>query len=101
LLNIPSHEKNKKDNLFILSEDLDFALLSFNNNSNNIDTILNGSVHEEIGRKQDGVFYSLDLMKNFLIISAFKNIFKLICVNNEMRIVEKYHDFTIEFLIII
>ena len=97
LLNIPSHEKNKKDNLFILSEDLDFALLSFNNNSNNIDTILNGSVHEEIGRKQDGVFYSLDLMKNFLIISAFKNIFKLICVNNEMRIVEKYHDFTIKY----
>ena len=97
LLNIPSHEKNKKDNLFILSEDLDFALLSFNNNSNNIDTILSGSVHEEIGRKQDGVFYSLDLMKNFLIISAFKNIFKLICVNNEMRIVEKYHDFTIKY----
>ena len=97
LLNIPSHEKNKKDNLFILSEDLDFALLSFNNNSNIIDTILNGSVHEEIGRKQDGVFYSLDLMKNFLIISAFKNIFKLICVNNEMRIVEKYHDFTIKY----
>ena len=97
LLNIPSHEKNKKDNLFILSEDLDFALLSFNNNSNNIDTILSGSVHEEIGRQQDGVFYSLDLMKNFLIISAFKNIFKLICVNNEMRIVEKYHDFTIKY----
>ena len=97
LLNIPSHEKNKKDNLFILSEDLDFALLSFNNNSNIIDTILSGSVHEEIGRKQDGVFYSLDLMKNFLIISAFKNIFKLICVNNEMRIVEKYHDFTIKY----
>ena len=97
LLNIPSHEKNKKDNLFILSEDLDFALFSFNNNSNNIDTILSGSVHEEIGRKQDGVFYSLDLMKNFLIISAFKNIFKLICVNNEMRIVEKYHDFTIKY----
>ena len=97
LLNVPSHEKNKKDNLFILSEDLDFALLSFNNNSNNIDTILSGSVHEEIGRKQDGVFYSLDLMKNFLIISAFKNIFKLICVNNEMRIVEKYHDFTIKY----
>ena len=97
LLNIPSHEKNKKDNLFILSEDLDFALLSYNNNSNNIDTILSGSVNEEIGRKQDGVFYSLDLMKNFLIISAFKNIFKLICVNNEMRIVEKYHDFTIKY----
>ena len=97
LLNIPSHERNKKDNLFILSEDLDFALLSFNNNSNNIDTILSGSIHEEIGRKQDGVFYSLDLMKNFLIISAFKNIFKLICVNNEMRIVEKYHDFTIKY----
>ena len=97
MISIPSHDKNKKDNLFVLSEDLDFALFSFNNNSKNIDTILHGNINEEIGRKQDGVLYCLDLLKNFLLISAFKNVFKLICVNNDMRIVEKYRDFTIKY----
>ena len=97
ILSIPSHDSNKKDNLFVLSEDLDFALFSYNNTTSQIETILNGSINEEIGRKQDGVLYSLDLLKNFLLISAFKNIFKLICVNNEMRTAEKYSDFTIKY----
>ena len=97
MINIPSHDKSSKDNLFVLSEDLDFALFSYNNNTNNIETILNGNINEEIGRKQDGILYSLDLLKNFLLISAFKNVFKLICVNNEMRIMDKYRDFTIKY----
>ena len=97
MLSIPSHDKNKKDNLFVLSEDLDFALFSYNINNKNIDTILKGNINEEIGRKQDSILYTLDLMKNFLLISSFKNIFKLICVNNEMRISENYHDFTIKY----
>ena len=97
MLSIPCHDKNKKDNLFVLSEDLDFALFSYNIDNKNIDTILKGNINEEIGRKQDSILYTLDLMKNFLLISSFKNIFKLICVNNEMRIAENYHDFTIKY----
>ena len=97
MVSIPSHDKDKKDNIFVLSDDLDFALFRYNNISKNIDTLLTGNINEEIGRKQDAILYSLDLMKNFLIISAFKNVFKLICVNNEMRIVEKYRDFTIKY----
>ena len=95
MISIPSHDNNKKDNLFVLSEDLDFALFSYNIDNKNIDTILKGNINEEIGRKQDFILYTLDLMKNFLLISSFKNIFKLICVNNEMRNVENYRDFTI------
>ena len=99
MISIPSHDKKEKnkDNIFVLSEDLDFALFSYNKNKNDIDTVLFGTINEEIGRKQDGVLYSLDLMKNFLIISAFKNIFKLLCVNNDMRILDKYQDFTIKY----
>ena len=97
MISIPSHDNNKKDNLFVLSEDLDFALFSYNINNKNIDTILKGNINEEIGRKQDFILYTLDLMKNFLLISSFKNIFKLICVNNEMRNVENYRDFTIKY----
>ena len=99
ILSIPSRDKRykSKDNLFVLSDDLDFSLFSYNKTSNNIDSIINGNIKEEIGRKQDNVLYSLDILKNFLLISAFKNIFKLICVNNEMRIIEKYKDFTIKY----
>ena len=99
LLSVPSRDKRykSKDNIFVLSEDLDFALFSYNKTSNNIDSLINGSIKEEIGRKQDNILYSLDILKNFLLISAFKNVFKLICVNNEMRIIEKYKDFTIKY----
>ena len=99
LLSIPSRDKRYKlkDNIFVLSDDLDFALFSYNKTSNNIDSLITGCIKEEIGRKQDNILYSLDILKNFLLISAFKNIFKLICVNNEMRIIEKYKDFTIKY----
>ena len=99
IVSIPSKDKKYKlkDNIFVLSEDLDFALLSYNKISNSIDSLITGSVREEIGRKQDNILYSLDNLKNFILISAFKNIFKLICVNNEMRVMEKYNDFTIKY----
>ena len=97
MISIPSHDNNKKNNLFVLSEDLDFALFSYNTINKNIDTILKGNINEEIGRKQDFILYTLDLMKNFLLISSFKNVFKLICVNSEMRNVENYRDFTIKY----
>jgi len=99
ILSIPSFDKRykSKDNIFVLSEDLDFALFSYNKTSNNIDSLITGSIKEEIGRKQDNILYTLDNLKNFLLITAFKNIFKLICVNNEMRIIEKYKDFTIKY----
>ena len=99
ILNVPSREKKykKKDNLFILTEDLDFSLISYKNNTNNIDSLITGTIKEEIGRKQDEILYSLDNNKNFILISAFKNIFKLICLNYEMKIIEKYKDFTIKY----
>ena len=99
MLCIPSHDKRYKlkENIFVLSNDLDFALFSYNKTSTNIDAVITGNIKEEIGRKQDNILYSLDNLKNFLLISAFKNIFKLVCVNNEMRIMEKYKDFTIKY----
>ena len=99
ILSVPSHDKRYKlkENIFVLSDDLDFSLFSYNKASTNIDSTLTGNIKEEIGRKHDNVLYSLDNLKNFLLISAFKNVFKLICVNNELRIMEKYKDFTIKY----
>ena len=98
LLNCPSYEDNKKnENIFILTELLDYCVLSHDKASNNIITLFNGTIKEDFGRKQEKLLYSLDINKNFLLISAYKNIFRLICLNTIKRLEENYNDFIIKY----
>ena len=95
LLKIPT--KKNKDNLFVLSQDLNFCLFSFDSLSNNINILLSGSIKEDLGKIQDDILYTLDKNKNFLLICAYKNIFKIICVNTEMNQFNKYKNYTLRF----
>ena len=95
LLTIPS--KNDKDNIFILSQDLNFCLFSYNFSHNNIDIPITGSIKEDLGKIQDEFLYCLDGNKNYLMICAYKNIFKIICVNTEIKGFDKYKNYTIRF----
>jgi hypothetical protein len=95
LLSIPS--KKDKDNLFILSQDLNFSLFSFDSINNNINILLSGSIKEDLGKIQDEFLYCLDNNKNYLMICAYKNIFKIICVNTDKCRFEKYKNYTIRF----
>lgn len=99
LLSIPSQQNNIKftDNLFVLSSDLDYCLFSYNLSNNNIDSPVKGTIREDLGKIEDDIIYSLDSMKNFLLICAYKNIFKIICVNSNMRLNDKYKNYTIKF----
>ena len=107
LLTIPNHQSNNtisinnindsRDNLFVLSSDLDFCLFSYNKSNNNIDAPICGSIKEDLGQIQDNILYSFDSNKNYLLICAYKNIFKIICVNNNMRANDKYNNYTIRF----
>ena len=103
LLAIPENQNNstninnKRDNLFVLSNDLDFCLFSYNKSNNNIDAPICGSIKEDLGKIQDNILYSFDSNKNYLLICAYKNIFKIICVNNNMRANDKYSNYTIRF----
>ena len=95
LLSIPS--KKEKDNLFILSQDLNFSLFSFDSINNNINILLSGSIKEDLGKIQDDFLYCLDNNKNYLMICAYKNIFKIICVNTDKCQFDKYKNYTIRF----
>ena len=100
LLTIPNKSNTNNinlDNLFVLSSDLDFCLFSYNKSNNNIDTPIMGSIKEDLGKIEDHILYSLDSYKNYILICAYKNIFKIICVNNNMRINDKYRNYTIRF----
>ena len=86
-----------KDNIFVLNELLDYCVLSFDKNKNKILTLFTDSISLDIGTRQDNILYSFDIDKNFLLISAYKNIFKLICLNNEKRMKDNYNDFIIKY----
>ena len=100
LLSVPSYnEENEihKDNIFVLTELLDFCVLTFYEESKKIATLFSDTVKLDIGIRQENILYSLDIDKNFLLISAYKNIFKLICLNTKKRLKENYNDFTIKY----
>ena len=100
MLNFPASNEiddKKKDNIFILTELYDFCVLSYDNESNKIITLFSGTIKEDLGKKQDKILYSLDNDKNFLLISAYKNIFRLICLNTKKRLINNYMDFKIKY----
>ena len=86
-----------KDNIFILTELLDYCVLSYDKTSNKILTLFSDTINLDIGTRQDNILYSFDIDKNFLLISAFKNIFKLMCLNTKKRLKENYNDFIIKY----
>ena len=79
LENVPSNII-PSDNLFILTEDLDYAIIS-SSKEGKIENLVKGTIKEDIGKKQDKVLYTLNNDKNYIVISAYKNIFNIICVN--------------------
>ena len=95
LLTIPT--KKGKDNLFVLTQDLNFCLFSYDSSNNNINILISGSIKEDLGKIQDDILYCLDSNKNYLIICAYKNIFKIICVNIDMYQFNQYKNYTIRF----
>ena len=104
LLSFPSYNNDNKEeqtslkeNIFILTELLDYCVLSFDKSSNKILTLFTDTMNIDIGTRQDNLLYSLDNDKNFLLISAYRNIFKLICLNTQKRLKEGYNDFIIKY----
>ncbi len=93
LENVPSN-KIPSDNLFILTEDLDYAIIS-SSKEGKIENLVKGTIKEDIGKKQDKVLYTLNNDKNYIVISAYKNIFNIICVNVQKR--EQSKDFILRY----
>ena len=98
LLSFPSSNEEKRDNIFILTELLDYCILFYDKNNKNITTLFTSTIKEDLGKKQNNILYSLDIDKNFLLISAYKNIFRLICLNTKKDFIIKYQYENILFL---
>jgi hypothetical protein len=81
------------DNLFILTEDLDFAIISYNKSRNEIVNIDKGSVKEDIGKRQEKVHAVFEANFEYVVISAYKNIFKIVFLKNR----NKNEDFSIRY----
>jgi hypothetical protein len=66
------------DDLFLMTDDLDFSIISFDKSKNEIVCLVNGNLREDLGKMQDKISYSFDVDYKFLVLSAYKNIFKII-----------------------
>ena len=73
------------DNLFVLTEDLDFCILSHNKLKNEIICIDKGSIKEDIGKKLDKVYSAFEKNSEYVILSAYKNIFKIVFLKNRIN----------------
>ena len=78
------------DDLFIMTNDYDYSIVSFDRQKNDLDCKAFGNIREDIGKQQD-IKYSLDYEYKYIIISGFKNIFKIIYLQNR----DKNSDITI------
>ena len=92
--NIPCNKQNK-DNLFILTEDLDYSIISYNNNK--IENLIKGNIKEDLGKKNEKILYAIDSNKNYIIINAYVNLFNVICLNVNLRDKIKDFIFTYEY----
>lgn len=88
-------EKAKKaDNLFILSESLDYCILKYDKEKSEIKITAKGDIREGFCKIKSNVLYSIDKNYKFIIISPYKNIIRVIFLHSEDR--EKMQDFKIQ-----
>jgi DNA damage-binding protein 1 len=94
---VPALKDNKdypyNDCLFILTQDLDFSIIAYNKPKNEIVNLDKGSVKEDIGKRQDKIFAEFEINYEYVVISAYKNIFKVVFLKNRSKI----EDFSIRF----
>ena len=67
------------DNLFIVTEDLEYCILSYNETKKVIRTLDKGNLKEDIGKRLDKIFYAIDTHKyEYIVCCCYKNIVKVI-----------------------
>jgi hypothetical protein len=69
---------NTVDNLFVLTEDMEWMILSYIKAKNEIVSIEKGCIKEDIGARQDRLLYAVDVNFDYIVISAYKNVFRVI-----------------------
>ena len=91
---VPSMNKTK-DDLFILTEDLDYSIVTSQNNQ--IVNVVKGTIKEDIGKKQDIILSAVDNKKEIIVISAYKNIFKVINLRYRNEKTDQFKELTLRY----
>ena len=91
---VPSSNKTK-DDLFILTEDLDYSIVTSQNNQ--IVNVVKGTIKEDIGKKQDIILSAVDNKKEIIVISAYNNIFKVINLRYRNEKTEQFKELTLRY----
>lgn len=94
LENINSENKSI-ERLFVLNNLLEFSVIEFNENRKIFTTITNGSIKEEINLKKKEIIFAKENNSEFIIISAYKNIFNVIFLKEKNNIFR--NNFKIKF----
>jgi hypothetical protein len=81
------------DSLFILTEDLDFSIIAYNKTKNEIVNLDKGTVKEDIGKRQDKIHSVFEANYEYAVISAYKNLFKIVFLKNR----SKNEDFSVRY----
>lgn len=81
-----------KEQLFILTEDLEWSIISYNETTHGIDTLIKGCVNKEVG-KLCQLNYSK--FEDYIIINPYQNIFHVVFLKQNIR--EKYEDFSFRY----
>ncbi len=73
------------DNLFILNDTLDYCILKYDIENKKLNIITKGEIREDICKIRNDILYSLDNEYKFIILSPYKNIFRVIFLNSVSR----------------
>jgi len=76
-----SLENTTTNSLFVVTDDLDYLIINYNKSTENFIVKDKGSIKEDIGRRLAKIHFSLDSQNgfnNYVVVSAYKNVFKVI-----------------------
>jgi DNA damage-binding protein 1 len=83
---------NNTDNILIVTDDMEYMILNFNKNKNEVVCVDKGCIKEDIGARQEKILYALDSNWEYIVISAYKNIFRVIHLKST-----KHKSFTVRY----
>jgi DNA damage-binding protein 1 len=82
-------QEANNDNIFVLTDDLEFMILTYNKTKNEVVCIEKANIKEDIGNRHEGILYAFDHNSfDFVILSAYKNIFKVVMLRNRSKVAD-------------
>lgn len=89
-----SLENSIINSLFVVTEELDYLIINFDRNTESFQVKEKGSIKEDIGRRLSKIHYTIEEQNNinsYIVISAYRNIFKVIDLKTNKTMSIRYN----------